>query len=164
MPGDLMRSHLNKGSFPMAAWVISFLLVTTGASGQAAAENAGVTAATSTATTALKPPPVPALKLPLGNSSFPSTAGVGTRPGTASSGAAQAAEKSETAATANLKFLKEHSGMDGADVTVTTVPDHAQAWVDDRYVGATPLSIQLAPGQHRVFVSGPNSSESFREF
>ena len=129
-----------------------------------AAEYAGATAATSTGGTAIKPPPAPALKLPLGNSASVNTPNAAAPRGTASDAAAAAAEKTAAAANTNLKFFLDHSGTDGTDVTVVTAPDHAQTWIDDRYVGATPLSLKLRPGEHQVFVSGTNSSESVREF
>jgi len=141
-----------------------FFLMAAGAHGQAAAEYGAVTAATSTAGTSLKPPPIPTLKLPLGNSAPASKPSAAAGPGTVSSAASSASEKTEATAKNNLKFFEDHAGVDAADVTVTTAPDHAQAWVDDRYVGAAPLTLKLDPGHHRVFVSGANSSESFREF
>jgi hypothetical protein len=44
------------------------------------------------------------------------------------------------------------------------VPDHAQAWIDGRFVGPTPLDMKLAPGHHRLLVRAPNMQESVQDF
>jgi PEGA domain-containing protein len=70
----------------------------------------------------------------------------------------------EEAAKANRQYFQTHSGADAAQIAVHTVPDHAQAWIDGRFVGPTPLDMKLAPGHHRLLVRAPNMQESVQDF
>jgi hypothetical protein len=38
-------------------------------------------------------------------------------------------------------------------VTVKSIPDGAEITVDDKFVGTTPSTIQLIPGEHKIVVS-----------
>ncbi|MBZ5662261.1 MAG: PEGA domain-containing protein [Acidobacteriia bacterium] len=95
-----------------------------------------------------------------------------TLPGAASSAGAGASSTTtnapaimpEVAATANRDFLQSHSGADAARISLRTAPVLAQAWIDGRFVGPTPLDLKLAPGHHRVLVRAPNMQESAQEF
>jgi len=134
---------------------ILFVLIFTGAvamHGQAAMEYGMATANSAGITTALKPP-VPNLGLPETTSSAGPGAAAGVPGGTA-----------ESAAKTNRQFFQSHSGADAAQVAVRTAPDHAQAWIDGKFVGPTPLDLKLAPGHHQVLVRAPNMHEAVREF
>lgn len=85
-------------------------------------------------------------------------------PGAASSSAGVPAGTAEAAATTNKTFFQTHAGPDAAHVAVHTVPDHAQAWIDGKFVGPAPLDLKLAPGHHQLLVRAPNMQESMREF
>ena len=132
-----------------------FVLIFTGAAamhGQAAAEYGMAMGNSAGITTAMKPP-VPNLGLPETSSNAGPGAAAGVPGGTA-----------ELAAKTNRQFFQSHSGPDAAQVAVHTVPDHAQAWIDAKYLGPTPLDLKLAPGHHQVLVRAPNMQESVREF
>jgi hypothetical protein len=135
-----------------------FILIFTGTiavHGQAAAEYGMATANSAGITTALKLP-VPNMGLP----ETTSNAGAGA----ASNSAGVPGGTAESAAKTNRQFFQSHSGPDAAQIAVHTVPDHAQAWVDGKYLGPTPLDLKLAPGHHQVLVRAPNMHESVREF
>lgn len=123
--------------------------------GQAAAEYGLAMGNSAGITTALKPP-VPNMGLP------ETTSNAG--PGAASSSAGVPGGTAESAAKTNQQFFQSHSGPDAAQIAVHTVPDHAQAWIDGKYLGPTPLDLKLAPGHHQVLVRAPNMHESVREF
>jgi len=132
-----------------------FVLIFTGAvaiHGQAAAEYGMAMGNSAGITTAMKPP-VPNLGLPETTSNAGPGAAAGVPGGTA-----------ESAAKTNRQFFQSHSGPDAAQIAVHTVPDHAQVWIDAKYLGPTPLDLKLAPGHHQVLVRAPNMQESVREF
>jgi hypothetical protein len=87
----------------------------------------------------------------------------GAGPGAASGPGGVAGGTAEAAAKTNLQFFQTHSGPDAAQVAVHTVPDHASAWIDGRFVGPAPLMLKLAPGHHQVLVRAPNMQETMRE-
>ncbi len=70
----------------------------------------------------------------------------------------------EAAAKTNLEFFQTHSGPSAAQIAVHTVPDHASAWIDGKFVGPAPLNLKLAPGHHQLLVRAPNMHESMQEF
>ena len=123
--------------------------------GQAAAEY-GLATGNSAGMTSILRPPVPNMGLP------ESTSNPGS--GTASSSAGVPGGTADAAAKTNRQFFQSHSGPDPAQIAVHTVPDHAQAWIDGKFVGPTPLDLKLAPGHHQVLVRAPNMHESVREF
>ena len=90
------------------------------------------------------------------------SASAGTAPASGATGAPGSTP--EDAAKANRQFFQTHSGADAAQIAVHTVPDHAQAWIDGRFVGPTPLDLKLAPGHHRLLVRAPNMQESVQDF
>jgi hypothetical protein len=85
-------------------------------------------------------------------------------PGAAASLASFPEGNTEAATKANLLFFQDHSGPDAAQIALHTVPDHAQAWIDGKFVGPTPLDLKIAPGHHQVIVHAPNMQDSVREF
>ncbi len=54
----------------------------------------------------------------------------------------------------NRRLLEERAGPDAAQVTLHSVPNHAQVWIDGLFVGVAPLDLKLAPGRHRVEMGG----------
>jgi PEGA domain-containing protein len=48
---------------------------------------------------------------------------------------------------------KSTSANSTSAVTITSVPDGAEITVDSKFVGSTPSTIQLAPGEHKIVVS-----------
>ncbi|MBZ5642146.1 MAG: PEGA domain-containing protein [Acidobacteriia bacterium] len=135
----------------------SFLVLMSAAAmyGQAAAEYGAMTANSAGMAASVKP-------------AFPNI----TLPGTASGAGASASPATgnapvitpEAAAKTNRDFFQSHSGANPARISLHTAPVPAQAWVDGRFVGPTPLDLKLAPGHHRVLVRAPNMQESAQEF
>jgi hypothetical protein len=70
----------------------------------------------------------------------------------------------EEAAKTNRQFFQGHSGPNAAQVAVHTLPDHADTWIDGRFVGPAPLDLKLAPGHHQLLVRAPTMQESVRDF
>jgi hypothetical protein len=135
-----------------------FVLIFTGAvvmHGQSAVEYGIMTGNSAGVTTALKPP-VPNMGLPESTSS--------AGPGAASSSAGVPGGSAESAAKTNRQFFQSHSGANAAQITVHTVPDHAQSWIDGKFVGPTPLDMKVAPGHPQVLVRAPNMHEAVQEF
>jgi hypothetical protein len=85
------------------------------------------------------------------------TPGVSGPPGVAA-GTAEAAAKS------NLQFFQTHAGPDAGQLNVHVAPVQAQAWIDGRFVGPTPLDLKLAPGHHQLLVRAVNMQATVREF
>jgi hypothetical protein len=135
-----------------------FILIFVGAvamHAQSAVEYGIMTGNSAGVTTVLRPP-IPNMGLPVGTTS------AGT--GAASSSAGVPGGTAESAAKANREYFQSHSGAGAAQIAVHTVPDHAQAWIDSRFVGPTPLDMKLAPGHHQVLIRAPNMHEEVREF
>jgi len=63
-------------------------------------------------------------------------------------------QSAEAAAVANCRALKERAGPDAAKLSLRSVPDHAQVWIDTLFVGATPLELAVAPGTHQLEMRG----------
>ncbi len=137
---------------------VLFILIVAGTAlvhGQAAIEHATLTTNSPGAAANLKQP-ISNMGLPASAPS-PSTGGA--------SGLTPPPEGNTEAATKmNLQFFQDHSGPDAAQVSVHTAPDHAQVWIDGKFVGPTPVDLKLAPGHHRLLVRAPNMQESTREF
>jgi PEGA domain len=60
----------------------------------------------------------------------------------------------ESVAAANVRALQERAGPDATKLSLRSVPDRAQVWVNERFVGATPLDLMLAPGRYRLEMRG----------
>jgi len=124
------------------------------AHGQAAAEYGAMTAkmGATTAAAAAKVP-LPTVIIP-GGSSAPARKKSSSP---APPGAAPAAlPTADQAAAANRLGLERRAGPEGADISFTSVPDHAQVFVDTQFVGSTPVKLKLATGRHRIYVTAPN--------
>ena len=127
---------------------------TAGTHAQSVVEYGAMTANSAGAAASARPLiPMPNFEIP----GSPSGPGAASGPGGVAGGTAEAAAKT------NLQFFQTHSGPDAAQVAVHTVPDHASAWIDSKFVGPTPLTLKLAPGHHQVLVRAPNMQETARE-
>ena len=124
--------------------------------GQAAAEYGAVLSNSAGAAATVKTPPVPSLHLPSGAPNANTKLKSGP--------IATATPTTGTIADMNRKFFEDHSGANAGELSLQSAPDHAQVWVDEMFVGVTPLALKLAPGEHRVFASGANKAGSVREF
>ena len=139
-----------------AATIVITLMGTAAMHGQAGAEYGTMTSGSAgVAATVVKPP----------------ISNAGPQPGNASSAGTSTSLSStyipsgtaEAAAKTNRQFFQDHSGPGGAQVSLHTVPNQAQAWIDGKFVGKTPLDLKLAPGHHRVLVRAPNMQDAVRE-
>ncbi|HEX3372286.1 MAG TPA: PEGA domain-containing protein [Candidatus Acidoferrales bacterium] len=139
--------------------VVVFALMILGTSSvyaQGIVEYGGITGAVAGAAAANKPLIVlPNLGLPTGPS-----AGAPARSG--APGATNVTP--EAAAKANLQFFRMQAGPSAAEIAVRTVPDHASAWIDGKFVGPAPLTMKLAPGHHQILVRSVAMHEFMQEF
>jgi len=139
-------------------FVVLFILILAGAvamHGQAVMEY-GAATGTSAAVTAAVKPPVPNLGLP------ETTPNAGS--GAALKSPGVLVGNADSAAQTNRQFFQSQSGPNAGQVALHTVPDHAQAWIDGKFVGLTPLDLKLAPGRHQMVVRAPNMQEVARDF
>jgi hypothetical protein len=153
----LLDSLIQEAVMPLASLrhcAVIIVLTLMGAAatpGQAAVEYGTLTSNTAGVAVSVKPP----------------ISSVGP-PGRASSAGSTATSISaltpEAIARTNRQFFQGHSGPDAAQISLHSVPDHAQAWIDGKFVGPTPLDLKLAPGHHRLLVRATNMQDSMREF
>jgi hypothetical protein len=115
---------------------------------QAVVEYVGVTSAVATAAAGakVKPPTVPSPKA-----------------GANSSSPQPVVRTGEAAATANRQALQERAGANAARVLLRSTPDHAQVWIDARFVGSTPFDLKLAPGHHEILMRTPDMASLHQE-
>jgi len=124
------------------------------AHGQAAAEYGAMTAKMGAATAAAAKVPLPNLTLPGGSapaarkSSAPALAPAASSP--------SRLPTADEAAAANRLGIERRAGPEAAEISFTSVPEHAQVFIDTQFVGPAPLRLKLAPGRHRVYVTAPN--------
>jgi hypothetical protein len=124
------------------------------AHGQAAAEYGAMTAKMGAATAAAAKVPLPTIVIP-GGSAPAARKSSAPKPAPAASAPSRLPTADEAAA-ANRLGLERRAGPEGADISFTSVPEHAQVFIDTQFVGAAPLKLKLAPGHHRVYVTAPN--------
>ena len=132
-------------------WITIVVLCLTGvavAKAQSSAEYGAATANSGTAAANAKVP-IPKVRLPTST-----TAQDGT-PAAATSGNPTSVPSADAAAANNRIALEKRAGPDAAEVSLRSVPDGALVWVDMQFVGATPMRLKMAPGQHRVRMSAP---------
>jgi hypothetical protein len=55
----------------------------------------------------------------------------------------------------NRRALEEHAGRDASKLLIRSTPPSSQVWIDDKFVGNTPMLLVLAPGKYRVSFRGP---------
>jgi hypothetical protein len=78
------------------------------------------------------------------------------QPGAPANGKPAPMPNPDEAAANNKLALERNAGPDGAEMTLHSTPDHALVWVDTRFVGTTPITMNLAVGRHRVRMSALN--------
>jgi hypothetical protein len=120
------------------------------AQAQSSAEYGAATSNSATGAAAAKAP-FPKISLPAGATT---TSGAATPP--AASSNATSVPIADKAAANNRLILEKKAGPDAADVSLRSTPDHALVWIDMQFVGATPMQLKLAAGQHRLRMSAPN--------
>lgn len=125
---------------------ISAFVAVGDAHAQAAAEYGAVVGNSSTAAAGAKIK-VPNVKLP-----EPGDAASSPAAGKPASGTAAKATTPEAAAAANRQYLEALAGADAATVSLKSTPEHAQVFVDTRFVGAAPMELKLAPGHHDIMM------------
>jgi len=54
----------------------------------------------------------------------------------------------------NRRALEEHAGRDASKLLIRSTPPSSQVWIDDKFVGNTPMLLILAPGKYRVSFRG----------
>jgi hypothetical protein len=54
----------------------------------------------------------------------------------------------------NRRALEEHAGRDASKLLIRSTPPASQVWIDDKFVGNTPMLLVLAPGKYRVAFRG----------
>ena len=54
----------------------------------------------------------------------------------------------------NRRALEEHAGRDAGKLLIRSTPPASQVWIDDKFVGGTPMLLVLAPGKYRVTFRG----------
>jgi hypothetical protein len=55
----------------------------------------------------------------------------------------------------NRRALEEHAGRDAGKLLIRSSPPASQVWIDDKFVGSTPMLLVLAPGKYRISFRGP---------
>lgn len=58
----------------------------------------------------------------------------------------------QTGASDSVTAMNEQSATGLSPVIVKSVPDGAEIIVDDKFLGTTPSTIQLAPGEHKIVI------------
>jgi hypothetical protein len=112
--------------------------------GQAVAETAGATSVAATATTSMKPVPLP--KIP---TATPAAGPVGG-PASQHLIAAPGPPPQET----NVREFQARAGKDAGKVLLRATPVEANIWVNGKIVGKTPMLLVLAPGKYEVEMRG----------
>ena len=127
----------------LAALAVSFAAA---AHAQAAAEYGGLVGNSATAASSAKIK-VPNMKVP-----DPAAANSSSAPGQPKTTSSAKPLSPDEAAAANRQFLLTQAGASAATLSLRSTPDHAQVFVDTRFVGAAPLDLKLAPGHHEIMI------------
>lgn len=141
----------------LAVWSI---LGVSFAGAQAAGEYAGTVSSMGSVGVGAAAPKVPD-KLPAAS---PAQAGSNAKPG-AKPGARfkhLPARSGEPVEVTNRKELERQAGKDAGKLLIRSAAAQANAWINGKLVGTTPLLLLLAPGQYRVELRG-SRAESAQE-
>lgn len=114
-------------------------LCCTNARAQAIAEAAGATAASGATTAAVS-------KTVTFPASDKTTAGTSLHLQASSGPAPQVVNRRE---------LEQQAGANASKLLIRATPPVSQVWVNDKFVGSTPMLLVLAPGKYRVSFRGP---------
>ena len=61
----------------------------------------------------------------------------------------------------NRRAFEQHAGPDAGKLLIRSgTPSISYVWIDDKYVGPTPVSLALAPGKHHLFLRGPRNESA----
>jgi hypothetical protein len=55
----------------------------------------------------------------------------------------------------NRRDLEAHAGANASKLLIRATPSVSQVWINDKFVGSTPMLLVLAPGKYRVSFRGP---------
>ncbi len=55
----------------------------------------------------------------------------------------------------NRRELEAHAGVNASKLLIRSTPPVSQVWINDKFVGSTPMLLILAPGKYRVSFRGP---------
>jgi hypothetical protein len=55
----------------------------------------------------------------------------------------------------NRRELETHAGANASKLLIRSTPSVSQVWINDKFVGSTPMLLVLAPGKYRVSFRGP---------
>jgi PEGA domain len=143
----------SKRCFLMAALCLSGATV---AQAQSSAEYGAATANSGTMVAKVKAP-ISKITLPTATSA----------PGAAAAPASRASvtgvPSADAAAANNRLAFEKKAGPDAAEISLRSVPNNALVWVDMQFVGATPLTLKLAPGPHRVRMSARDMQAEYED-
>ncbi len=62
----------------------------------------------------------------------------------------------------NRQALEEHAGPGASKLLLRSTPAVSQVWINDKFVGSTPMLLVLAPGKYRVYFRGPRMESGER--
>ena len=54
----------------------------------------------------------------------------------------------------NRRELEQHAGTNASKLLIRSTPPVSQVWINDKFVGSTPMLLVLAPGKYRVSFRG----------
>ncbi|HXM90429.1 MAG TPA: PEGA domain-containing protein [Candidatus Dormibacteraeota bacterium] len=58
----------------------------------------------------------------------------------------------------NRRAFEQQAGPEAGKLLIRSgTPSISYVWIDDKYVGPTPVSLALAPGKHHLFLRGPRN-------
>jgi PEGA domain len=58
----------------------------------------------------------------------------------------------------NRRAFEQHAGPDAGKLLIRSgTPSISYVWIDDKYVGPTPVTLALPPGKHHLFLRGPRN-------
>ena len=133
----------HKFSFPV--FVVLLAAISWGApssQAQAAAETAGATSTSATtAAAAAKPltiPPMPSAENKAASPHLEAASGPPPQ-------------------VVNRRAMEEHAGHDAGKLLIRSSPPTSQVWINDKFVGSTPMLLVVAPGKYRVTFRGSRS-------
>ena len=57
----------------------------------------------------------------------------------------------------NRRAFEQQAGPEAGKLLIRSGTSISYVWIDDKYVGPTPVSLALAPGKHHLFLRGPRN-------
>lgn len=133
-------------TFRFALPILAAVFFAAAAYAQAATEYGGLVGNSATAASSAKIK-VPNMKVP-----DPGAANSSSAPGQPKTTSSAKPLSPDEAAAANRQFLLTQAGASAATLSLRSTPEHAQIFVDTRFVGTAPLDLKLAPGHHDIMI------------